>query len=91
MPFLNLQEIAPIVGAKPQVLRKMAVADKIPATKIGRRWMFDPDLVQEALRKRMLEGTGREDKPPPIKRPKHGIKRMNDHEAREKLAKILGK
>src|SRR5689334_22318658 len=43
----DLEQAAREAQCSPERLRKLAAAGEVPATKIGRKWLFSPALLQE--------------------------------------------
>jgi excisionase family DNA binding protein len=50
--FLNVKEVADILGFHPETVREYARKGIIPALRTGYRWRFDPYIFAEWLRKR---------------------------------------
>lgn len=51
-PTLGLKEAAKLLHCHPDSARKMAAAGKIPATKVGRTWVFHTESLLEWLEAR---------------------------------------
>jgi len=49
--LLNYQEVAKILGLKPNTLRAWVSAGKIPHVKLGSSVRFTPQMVQELIEK----------------------------------------
>jgi len=56
MDRYTLQQAADSALCHPDTLRKLAAAREVPATKIGRRWVFDRKQFDRWLRDRCLRG-----------------------------------
>jgi excisionase family DNA binding protein len=48
--FLTVEEAAFKLHCNVDTVRRLAAADKIPARKVGRRWLFHPDLLDKYMR-----------------------------------------
>ncbi|MBP7868473.1 MAG: helix-turn-helix domain-containing protein [Firmicutes bacterium] len=52
--FLTAEQAADLLQTDTGTLRRLAREGRIPATKIGRQWRFDEDLLREWVRERSL-------------------------------------
>ena len=51
---VDVQQAASITKCHPDTLRKMAKAGEVPATKVGRAWVFSVELLKEWIEARCL-------------------------------------
>lgn len=56
--LLSLNELAERTGLPAAWLRREADEGRLPCLRVGRRRMFDPDLVQQALAERQVREVG---------------------------------
>lgn len=50
--LLTATDVAHMLEISPQAVRKLASRKSLPATKVGRAWLFDKDLVEMFARSR---------------------------------------
>lgn len=55
---LTVQEVALMLKLHPRTVMKMAVSGVIPGAKVGRKWRFERNLIEDWLAVRMLPGHG---------------------------------
>lgn len=48
--FLTVEQAAKELHCNVDTVRRLAAADKIPARKVGRRWLFDPEQLRQYVR-----------------------------------------
>jgi excisionase family DNA binding protein len=48
--FLTVEEAAPILRMGEDAVRRKAAEGSIPARKVGRRWLFHPELLDKYMR-----------------------------------------
>lgn len=53
--LMDAKELAPILGITPFLLARMAKNKKVPAIKIGNRWLFCKDKVEKFISEKMGE------------------------------------
>jgi excisionase family DNA binding protein len=56
---LDLAEAAHLCKCSTQLLRRLASSGTIPATKVGRKWVFPTRLLQEWIEERSRANVGR--------------------------------
>jgi excisionase family DNA binding protein len=47
--LLTVDELANALRARPETVRDWAAAGRVPARRVGRRWLFDPNEVARTL------------------------------------------
>lgn len=52
---LTVEEIAELLNLKPSTISRKASEGSIPSVKIGRKWVFPRDVIQEWLKQEALE------------------------------------
>jgi excisionase family DNA binding protein len=58
-PTLDLTQAAELCKCSTRLLRQLATAGTIPATKVGRKWVFPTRLLQEWIEERSRANVGR--------------------------------
>lgn len=53
--LMDAKELAPILGISTLLLSRMAKSKKVPAIKIGNRWLFCKDKVEKFISEKMGE------------------------------------
>lgn len=70
MGTLNLEEAAELTKCHPSTLRRMAAARQVPATKVGRAWIFSARLLLEWIEERCRDIEPRDGADPRLTREK---------------------
>jgi len=57
--FLTAEQAADLLQTDAGTLRRLAREGRVPATKIGRQWRFDGELLREWVREQSLNSLAR--------------------------------
>ncbi len=60
--LLTPEEVADMFGFHEESVRRLCRQGKLPAAKVGRKWLFDPDILE-----RWIEAGGTPDLPPMLR------------------------
>lgn len=67
--WLDVHEVAPKLRIKPATVARWAAAGKICGHKVGHRWLFEPEAVEECFQAQVHQPTpAEESEPEPARR-----------------------